>query len=183
MENKPKIKHFKIKLFSIITALLVCVIGISFAYFVLTAPTNTGSVKVSSGRLSINYSTIATIAASHAELNEESVNEFTVTNNSPGTITFDIYLTNISSSKLNNSDDFKWELYNGDTNKIGNGTGKTFSNTSSDVKLNTSAQTLNSNASATFKFKVKIENTSSDQSGLYEGTFNGQIKIVAQNKR
>ena len=46
MENKPKAKNVKLRIFSIIIALIICVIGISFAYFELTKPTNKKNINV-----------------------------------------------------------------------------------------------------------------------------------------
>lgn len=181
MENKPKAEHVKLRIFSIVIALIICVIGISFAYFELTKPTNKKNINVSSGSLDVTFNTTSSINDSNAELDEVSQNTFTVTNNSNRSMDYDINLVSINlDSKLRNSD-FKWELLNG-TTSVGSGTG-TDINDKSSIKLNTSTQSLDSTESASYTFKVWLaNNASSDQSGLYEGSFESNIQVVAKSK-
>ena len=181
MENKPKIKHFKIKLFSIITALLVCATGVSFAYFMLKAPTNVVNVSVDTGKINFYLDTLATANISSAKLDEKGDNKFQVRNNSTKGIKFDIYLTNISISNNLKSNDFKWKLYKGETkeSEIANGTGSNF--TSTEYKLTSSQQTLAQNSNATYVLEIWLANSDSvNQSNLFSGSFSGKIKVTAR---
>lgn len=178
-------------IFTIVGMILTILAGFTYAYFtsVIEGNEEANISKFSTCTFDLDFTTSEYITNNSAELiAEEDIetkadnSQFTVTNSSDCSKTaYTLSLTDIVISSNLKSSDFKWRLekngeilYNGNFANIG-------SNTT--MELTTSNQTLTRGNQDRYILRVWLEETTSDQSVLYNGSFSAKVSMNAKTSK
>ena len=198
MENKIEAKDNtkkRILLASLIIVMSIVIIGISlsYAYFINTVqevnPGNQGT-SITSGKLTMNFTTSQTINATSAGLINDSevvtqgdYTQFSVSfpndDENASTATYNLYLTELTISDNLKSTDVKWALYDGaGTNPIENGD---FSNATSGVNMTLKdGITINKGETNSYRLYIWLSYASDrNQTNLLNGTLSAKVGFRA----
>ncbi|MGM9834409.1 MAG: hypothetical protein ACI31M_01355 [Bacilli bacterium] len=192
INNDLKKDTKKVVIISIVGVILsmIAVVGVvSYAYFNvipnINDPDNKREAIVTTNYLDFDFETTRYIDNDNLVLvkpdnvatdSEKIIFTITKKDNVDYAIRYNIYMTDFVISDNLKSVDFKWDLLENGTS-IYSGT---FSNaiSGSDYLFTTGPILLN-DKSASYELRVWIEETSADQSGLYNGNFSGKLEITA----
>lgn len=193
MEEKRKKKNTKIIILEcVLGALIILLIGVTYAYF--SARGVSTEQTVTTGNISIVYTennntnlTLKDISPINNEdiFTKAKVTEFNVENNG----TLDTYLTfnliNVDIPKELENSNFKWALYETDSNYSESSqtkvVGGSFSS-ADETKYLTSNIKLSSGETKYYDFYIWIEETNKDQNAMKNKTFKAQLEIIGNTE-
>ena len=186
---------------SIVVVLISLTFKASYAFFTAsventTTPTNsvvqTAELKINFGSNAsyINATDLSLMTAEEAATSTNNVSRFKVTNTGSVAGKYRLYLSNYSITENLVHADFKWKLTVNGTNYTGtfydlfNGktaTDGVIASSTVDIPLVSSDISLANNSEHACEFRIWIEETEQNQIGLTNGSFSGQIKLIAIN--
>lgn len=175
----------------LVVSLVVLTFSVSYAYFSMDVTTS-GNVSstVYSGNMQIDFTSTDSINVQNLNLTKAAdvdtkapQTTFTVKQKegATGTAQYYVYLVGLEiSESLKNSADFKWKLTKDGDSKSYSGTFSSASATTNGTLLLTSeVQSLATTATDSWTLRIWIEETSADQSSLYNAQFSGKVRVVA----
>ena len=172
---------------SLIIIIISVAFTISYAYLKanVTGNDTATTTNVTSGTLDITFATSAYINNNNLLLISDSdaatkaeQTSFTIDNtksNISGKYT--LSLTELSISDNLKSNDFKWELLKNDST-INSGNFST-AVTANDFNLTSSNQTITPGTTDSYKLRIWLSETTSDQLSLTNGSFSAKVKMTA----
>jgi len=169
-------------LISSIIAILVLVIGITFAYFAATGSAD--SQRITSGELSIKFTTgnilrttgLIPIQASEVETKATEIN-FSVENTGDLKAYFDVYLSDIVIAEELKDSYFKYRLYEGET-VIGEGN---FELVGTDKLLQRSVS-IESGVTKNYKVLVWLEESNEDQNAMQNKSLTAKVTVKSKDR-
>jgi len=169
-------------LISSIIAILVLVIGITFAYFAATGSAD--SQRITSGELSIKFTTgnilrttgLIPIQASEVETKATEIN-FSVENTGDLKAYFDVYLSDIVIAEELKDSYFKYRLYEGET-VIGEGN---FELVGTDKLLQRSVS-IESGVTKNYKVLVWLEESNQDQNAMQNKSLTAKVTVKSKDR-
>lgn len=177
-----------IVILTIIAMIVVIVVGFTYAYFTATIQGNeeAKTTRIKTCKFDLDFTTSEYITNNSAELiapadvsTKADSTQFTVTNSSNcKNAQYSLSLSDINISDNLKSADFKWRLEkNGSVLNSGN-----FANIGTSITMNlmSTNQTLVKEDSDSYILRVWLEETSVDQSSLYDGTFSAKVTVDAK---
>lgn len=189
-DTKKDTKKVVITSIVVVALSIIMVVGaVSYAYFnvipKINDPENKREAIVTTSYLDFDFETtqylnntnLTLVKPANVATDSEKV-IFTVTkkDNVDYAIRYNIYMTDFVISDNLKTADFKWDLLENGTS-IYNGT---FSNATSGTDyMFTTGPILLNDKSASYELRVWLEETTVDQSGLFNGNFSGKLEITA----
>ena len=172
---------------SLIIIIVSVAFTISYAYLKANVTGNDPATftNVSSGKLDITFATSAYINNNNLLLISDSdvatkadQTSFTI-DNTKSNISgiYKLSLTELSISNNLKSNDFKWELLKNDT--IINSGNFSTAVTGTDFILTSSNQTITPGTTDSYKLRIWLSETTSDQISLTNGSFSAKVKMTA----
>lgn len=186
MENKERINLYY-KLLISIAVLIPALIGISYAFFLANIKGNSTNMEgtvvsnfdfnlVTENDGYISATNVVPIPDSDVDT-YASVGTFkVVTGNNKYPVNYSISLTDITITDGLKNADFRWKLLR---NNIDLATGSFDNYTSGDLTLKTDVL-IGPNTTDDFKILIYIKETTADQSGVLNQSFNGKVKITGE---